>query len=63
MYEESVKMLASRLKLRNTSILVTGATGLIGSCVIDVLAKANDEYGANIKRFWDKGFPGCSGHC
>ena len=45
MYEESVKMLASRLKLRNTSILVTGATGLIGSCVIDVLAKANDEYG------------------
>ena len=49
MYEESVKMLASRLKLRNTSILVTGATGLIGSCVIDVLAKANDEYGANIK--------------
>ena len=48
MYEESVKMLASRLKLRNTSILVTGATGLIGSCVIDVLAKANDEYGANI---------------
>lgn len=48
-YEDSVRELAKQLKLRNVSILVTGATGLIGSCVIDVLAVANYELGANIK--------------
>lgn len=49
MYEESIRELAKKLDLRNVSILVTGATGLIGSCVIDVLTVANKEMGANIK--------------
>lgn len=49
MYEDSVRELAKQLKLRNTSILVTGATGLVGSCAIDVLSTANNELDANIK--------------
>lgn len=49
MYGESVKELAKKLELKNSSILVTGATGLIGSCAIDVLTVANNELGANIK--------------
>lgn len=49
MYEESIRNLAKQLELRNASILVTGATGLIGSCAVDVLAVASNEFGANIK--------------
>lgn len=49
MYEESTRKLAKDLELQNASILVTGATGLIGSCVIDVLDAANRELNANIK--------------
>ena len=37
------------IDLRNVSILVTGATGLIGSCIIDTLLVANKEFGAGIK--------------
>lgn len=49
MYEESVRELAKQLEIKNVSILVTGATGSIGSCAIDVLSVANNEWGANIK--------------
>ena len=49
MYEESIRELAEKLSLRDVAILVTGATGLIGSCIIDVLSIANIELGANIK--------------
>lgn len=49
MYKNSVRVLAKQLGLRNKSILVTGATGLIGSCAIDVLSASNKEFGANIK--------------
>ena len=49
MYEESIRKLAENLELNNISILVTGATGLIGSCAIDVLNVANEKLNANIK--------------
>lgn len=49
MYEESIRKLAENLDLQNASILVTGATGLIGSCAIDVLDVANRKLNANIK--------------
>lgn len=49
MYENSVRELAKQIELRDVSILVTGATGLIGSCAIDVLSVLNKEFGANIK--------------
>lgn len=35
-------------KLRNTTILVTGATGLIGTVIVDVLMSKNETEGANI---------------
>lgn len=41
MYSESIKKLAREVSIKEKSILVTGATGLIGSCVIDVLLEAN----------------------
>lgn len=49
MYKESIKAAANEIGLRNTSILVTGATGLIGSCAIDILVEANKELDAGIK--------------
>lgn len=49
MYEDSVRLLAKDLSFRNVSILITGATGLIGSCLIDVLICANNEFDANNK--------------
>ena len=49
MYEESIRETAKAIDLRNVSILVTGATGLIGSCIIDTLLVANKEFGTGIK--------------
>ena len=49
MYKESIRETAKKIGLRDTSILVTGATGLIGSCMIDVLITANNEFDAKIK--------------
>ena len=49
MYKESIRETAKKMGLRDTSILVTGATGLIGSCMIDVLITANTEFDAKIK--------------
>lgn len=70
MYSESVAAAARELKIHDVSVLVTGATGLIGSCAIDVMCAANKEQGANIhiyalgrseekirKRFGDKVIP------
>lgn len=45
MYSESIKKLAKKVPIKEKTILVTGATGLIGSCLIDVLIEANN-YGA-----------------
>ena len=36
-------------KLENNSILISGASGLVGSCLIDALMKRNDEFGMNCK--------------
>ncbi len=49
MYEESVREIAKAIEIKNVSILVTGATGLIGSCIIDALTVANSEYDAGIR--------------
>lgn len=49
MYEDGIRSVAKSLELSNSSILVTGATGLIGSCLIDVFLAANEFYGANLK--------------
>jgi len=49
MYEKSIRAIAGNLELQKTSILVTGATGLIGSCLIDVLTTANKNFDAGIR--------------
>lgn len=49
MYNESIAAAAKELKIRDVSVLVTGATGLIGSCAIDVMIAANKEQNANIR--------------
>lgn len=36
-------------KLRNSTVLITGATGLIGSMLVRSLHSANEKYGLNIK--------------
>lgn len=59
-------------KFQNKSILISGASGLVGSCLVDVIMKLNQTYGINCKvyalgrnkenaekRFsycWDSGF-------
>lgn len=44
----SIHDLAKELPINNGSFLITGATGLIGSCIIDTLLYANVK-GANFK--------------
>lgn len=43
-YQEAVGKIASEIQINNVKILVTGATGLIGSCIIDILLKANNSF-------------------
>lgn len=40
-YQKAIEQIASALPVSGGSILVTGATGLIGSCIVDVLSAAN----------------------
>ena len=47
-YNDSIQLIARELPYNSGSFLITGATGLIGSCIIDSLIAAN-ENGANFK--------------
>lgn len=40
-YEESIKFVVDQLPIKDGKFLITGATGLIGTCVIDVLLMSN----------------------
>lgn len=44
-YKNSIKNVASEIGVSGGRILVTGSTGLIGSCIIDVLLAANELFG------------------
>ena len=44
-YEKSVKTVAAEIDISRGTILVTGASGLIGTCLIDVLSEANRSLG------------------
>lgn len=44
-YQKELYEIAADLPVRNGSILVTGASGLIGSCVVDALLTANRKLG------------------
>lgn len=41
LYRESIKRIAAELPVKKGNVLITGATGLIGSCMVDVLLEAN----------------------
>ena len=47
-YQNSIRRVAAELSAEGGTVLVTGASGLIGSCLADVLLEANRSYG---KRF------------
>lgn len=49
-YKESIYKLAEELPINRGSFLITGATGLIGSCLINVLVAANKK-GSSFKIF------------
>lgn len=46
-YKDSINQLALTLSFKNKSFLITGATGLVGSCIIDTLIEANKN-GCNV---------------
>lgn len=48
-YFDGINKVAKLLSIKSGIILVTGATGLIGSCIIDVLLAANSMYNADYK--------------
>jgi len=48
-YFDGINKVAKSLSIKSGIILVTGATGLIGSCIIDVLLAANSMYNADYK--------------
>lgn len=48
-YKESVNNVAKTLKIKKGNFLITGATGLIGTSIIDVLLAGNNYYNADYK--------------
>ena len=44
-YKEAVAAVSSEISVEKGNFLITGASGLIGSCIIDVLVSANRIYG------------------
>lgn len=48
-YRNSIERLAKELPIKSGKILITGATGLIGSCIIDVFQMANDLLGCSFE--------------
>lgn len=51
LYLESIDKIASKMNESNGRILITGASGMIGSCIIDVLLCANKTYNKNFEIF------------
>lgn len=47
-YKEEIKNIAKDVPIKACSVLVTGATGMIGSCIIDTLLEANKSFGNQI---------------
>lgn len=41
LYNESIRKVAEKIPNKGGTVLVTGASGLIGSCIVDVLIEAN----------------------
>ena len=50
-YNDGLRQVAETLPIKAGKILVTGATGLIGSCCIDALLYANEYCGCRFEIF------------
>ena len=50
-YRKAIRTTASEITVPGGKILVTGSTGLIGSCIIDVLLAANADFGKEFEVF------------
>ena len=48
-YKKSISDIASEIPADGGRVLVTGSTGLIGSCIVDVLLAANDSFGKHFE--------------
>lgn len=48
-YEKTIEAVASEIPISDSSVLITGASGLIGSCIVDVLSSANRLFDKNIQ--------------
>lgn len=48
-YKEDIEEVAKALPISNGKFLITGATGLIGRCIIETLLLANKKYHTNFK--------------
>ncbi len=48
-YLQSIRRIASELPVKTGRILITGATGLIGSCLADTFFCANRDFGCDFK--------------
>ena len=48
-YKNAVRAVASEITVPGGRILVTGSTGLIGSCLVDVLLEANASCGRHFE--------------
>lgn len=48
-YEKTIEAVAFEIPISDRSVLITGASGLIGSCIVDVLSSANRLFDKNIQ--------------
>lgn len=49
LYKKQIRQIAEQLPVKNGNILITGASGLIGSCMVDVLFTANKLFNASFE--------------
>lgn len=50
-YKKAINIVASEMPVSGGRVLVTGSTGLIGSCIIDVFLAANASFGKQFEIF------------
>ena len=49
LYKKQIKEIARTIEKDNFTVLITGASGLIGSCLVDIFVMASITFGKNIK--------------
>ena len=49
LYQQQIDCISAALAVKEGKFLITGATGLIGSCLTDVLARCNTHHGGKME--------------